>query len=76
MGTRKKKRPEFELPAIIIEAISDYLGPTAVNKLRPDQATHLMNVAGYCAGKVGEILETDEPPTLPASEMPGAGEAH
>ena len=70
MGTRKKKRPEFELPNVLIEAIQEYLGPTAVNNLRNDQAVHLMSVANYCAGKVGEILESDEPPTLPMSEHP------
>lgn len=57
MGTRKKKRPEFELPALLIEAIQDYLGPAEVNKLTSDQAMELMSSATSCASEVGKILE-------------------
>lgn len=61
MGTRKKKRPEFELPAVIIEAIQEYLGPAAVNKLTSDQAMELMSTATSCASEVGRVLEGDTP---------------
>ncbi len=60
MGTRKKKRPEFELPAVLIEAIQEYLGPAAVNKLTSDQATELMSAANSCAGEVGLIIAGPE----------------
>ena len=62
MGTRKKKRPEFELPAILIEAIQGYLQPAGVNKLTSDQATEHMTAATDCAAMVGRILEGDTPP--------------
>jgi hypothetical protein len=61
MGTRKKKRPEFELPAALIETIQDYLGPAVVNKLSSDQATELMSEATSCAAGVGRVLEGETP---------------
>lgn len=61
MGTRKKKRPEFELPAILIEAVQDYLGPAVVNKLTSEQAKDLMAVANECAAEVGAVLAPTEP---------------
>lgn len=59
MGTRKKKRPEFELPSVLIEAIQEYLGPTEVNKLTSAQATELMKIANDAAGLVGIVIVSD-----------------
>jgi hypothetical protein len=62
MGTRKKKRPEFELPPVIIEAIQEYLGPAEVNKLTSDQASELMTIASSTAAEVGRVIEGETPP--------------
>lgn len=64
MGTRRKKRPEFELPAILIETISNYLGPTLTNGLTSDQAQALMTEASACAAKVGQIINLEEEPEV------------
>jgi hypothetical protein len=59
MGS-KRKRAEFELPSVLIEAISGYLGPAAVNRLTTEQAHALMTEATACAARVGEILNLKE----------------
>lgn len=61
MGQRRKKRPEFELPAILIETISNYLGPTETNKLTSAQAQALMAAASSCAYRVGQIISLEHP---------------
>lgn len=69
---RKKKRPEFELPTILVSAVQEYLGPTDVNKLRPDQAAEIMSICSYAASKVGEAITRPEIPPGPVTRDPAA----
>lgn len=62
---RKKKRPEFELPPILVDAVQEYLGTSVVNGLRPDQASEIMALCNYTAGKIGEALVRPEIPPGP-----------
>lgn len=72
---RKKKRPEFELPAVLIAATQEYLGTGTVNKLSADQASRLMAVMNYAASQVGFVLEQPDAPAAPPGK-PGGKPAH
>lgn len=60
MGTRRKKRPALDLPALLNESIQGYLGPRAVNKLSNDQAAKLMHAISDFSMEVGNILDDTE----------------
>jgi hypothetical protein len=57
MGTRKKKRPEWELPVIFTTAVQEYLGPTTVNVLTAEQSRDIMETCVNAASEIGKILE-------------------
>lgn len=62
MGTRAKKRPEFELPAVLIKAIEEYFGQRAINKLSSAQATKIADICNDTAGAIGQIFEDSKQP--------------
>lgn len=57
MGKRRKKRPEFELPAILIAVVQDYFGQRQVNKLTSLQANAIARICHEAAGGIGKIVE-------------------
>ncbi len=62
MGTRKKKRPEFELPPILVDAVQEYLGPGATNKLTANQAVEIVEICTRTAGEIGHAVAGDDTP--------------
>lgn len=68
-ASRAKRRPELELPPLLVQAVLDYLGPRATAKLSSISATQVQQLAGHMAGQVGLLLargyklkvETSEP---------------
>lgn len=57
MGTRKKKRIEFDLPSLLIETVTRYLGPTRTDQLSTEQAGRIVDICSDCAAGLGRIIE-------------------
>jgi len=55
-ASRAKRRPELELPPLLVQAVLDYLGPRVVAKLTSTQATQVHQLAGHMAGQLGIML--------------------
>lgn len=60
MATTKKERLEFDLPNVLIQAITQRLGTAITSKLRPDQAQALMNEAWATSIHILEIIASPE----------------
>jgi hypothetical protein len=58
--TAKKHFTEFELPGVVIGAVSEYIGPAALAKLTAKQRTELADEAHHTAKRIGAILEPPE----------------
>jgi hypothetical protein len=61
MGKPRKKYPEFELPPLLANAITEYLGPAQMVKLHADQRKAIMALAAKTAGELGDILILEVP---------------
>lgn len=62
--SRKKKMPAIELPQILTDVITEYLGSRVVNKLSNVQQHDLTRLAGYTAAEVGAIVENSRLPLI------------
>lgn len=60
MGTRRKKRPEFELGPLLINQVQEYLGTRVINKLTSDQAAGIARLCNECASTIGVVIEGDK----------------
>lgn len=54
-----KKYPEFELPALVLETVKEYLGTARMSKLTAAQRTRIAEIMQQAAGAVGKVLEID-----------------
>lgn len=59
---RKKKNAALELPAIVIEATTNYLGVTVMNKLDAKRSAILFELAGIYAKNVALTIEVGATP--------------
>lgn len=57
-----KKYPEFEAPAVVIDAVKGYLGPARMAKLTAHQRARIATMAQETATVLGHILDNPGPP--------------
>lgn len=53
----KRRFIDFELPPKLLQATNDYLGPRIMNKLTPEQRSHLVTIVNTAGADVAEVVE-------------------
>lgn len=56
----KKKRPEFELPPVLVASVQNYYSQAAINRLSSEQAADIMEACLAAANVIGAIVEASE----------------
>jgi hypothetical protein len=59
--TRKQRQPEFDLPKVILDALTAYVGPRAMARLSTNQRLELARIAYETGGAFGKVLNTAAP---------------